>query len=146
MRRTQFAVAGIALAATCSGQFLATRSASAAQGGVIRVTVDVKPGDEPTTLEPKREGMVPVAILSSKNFDAVRVDVATVRAGATGSEASLFRSMTEDVNNDRVVDLLLLLRVPQLGLSCSSKSVIVKGKTEKGQDFEGSEAVTMVGC
>jgi hypothetical protein len=113
---------------------------------VIRVSIDVKPGDKPTTLEPKREGMVPIAILSTKDFDAAQVDPDTVRAGATGSEASVFKSMMEDVDNDKDVDLLLLFRVPQLALSCNVKSVTVRGKTETGQDFEGTETVTMVGC
>jgi hypothetical protein len=116
------------------------------QPSAIRVSIDVKPGDTPTTLEPKREGMVPIAILSTKDFDAAQVDPATVRAGATGSEASIFKSMMEDVDRDKDVDLLLLFRVPQLALTCSTKSVIVTGKTQKGQDFEGAETVTMVGC
>ncbi len=113
---------------------------------VIQITIDVKPGDSPTTIEPKREGMVPIAILSSKQFDAAQVDPATVRAGAKGSEASLFRSMMEDVNGDRVTDVMLLFKVPELGLDCSGKSITVKGKTRDGKEFEGTEMVTMVGC
>lgn len=113
---------------------------------VIRVTIDVKPGDSPTSLEPKREGMVPIAILTTRDFDAATVDPGSVRAGATGTEASLFKSMLEDVDNDRDVDLLLLFRVPALRLTCSSKAVTLKGKTDQGRDFEGTELVTMVGC
>lgn len=116
------------------------------QGKPIRVTIDVKPGDNPTTLEPKREGMVPIAILSSKEFDAAQIDPSTIRAGATGTESSIFKSMMEDVDNDKDVDMLLLFPVRQLALTCAAKSITVKGKTEKGQDFEGSEPVTMLGC
>jgi hypothetical protein len=116
------------------------------QAKPLRVTIDVKPGDNPTTLEPKREGMVPIAILSSKDFDAAQVDPTTIRAGATGTEGSIFKSMMEDVDHDKDVDMLLLFPVRQLALTCAAKSITVKGKTEKGQDFEGTEAVTMVGC
>jgi hypothetical protein len=113
---------------------------------VIQVTVDVKPGDTPTTLEPKREGMVPIAILSTKQFDATQVDTATVRAGAKGTEAALFRSAMEDVNGDRLTDVMLLFRVQEMGLDCSGKSVTLKGKTKDGKEFEGTEKVEMVAC
>lgn len=130
-----------------SAVFLATDLALATSDALlIRVTIDVKPGDEPTTLEPNREGMVPVAILSTREFDATRVDPATVRAGATGTEAAIFRSAVEDVDGDRDTDMMLLFRVQQMGLRCTGKSITVKGKTVDGEDIEGTEAVTMVGC
>ena len=116
------------------------------QAKAIQVTIDVKPGDTPTTLEPKREGMVPIAILSSKQFDATKVDPASIRAGAEGTEASIFRSALEDVDNDRDTDMMLLFRVVELRLSCGGKSVTVRGKTVDGQNFEGTEMVTMTGC
>ena len=112
----------------------------------IQVTIDVKPGDNPTTLEPKREGMVPIAILSTKQFDATQVDPATVRGGAKGAEAGIFRSALEDINGDRLADMMLLFRVPELGLDCSGKSITVKGKTTDGKEFEGTESVSMVAC
>jgi hypothetical protein len=123
---------------------VATGQTSAAP---IRVRIDVKPGDEPTSIEPKRGGMVPIAILTTKEFDATQVDSATVRAGATGTEAGLFRaSIDDDVNNDGTRDMMLLFRVQEMGLECGGKSITVKGKTQKGQAFEGTESVTMAGC
>lgn len=139
-------VRAVLVAAVFHTSLLAAEIGTQSKTAVIRVTIDVKPGDTPTTLEPKREGMVPIAILSTKDFDAAQIDPDTVRAGATGSEASIFRSMMEDVDNDQDADLLLLFRVPHLALTCGVKSVVVKGKTQKGQDFEGAEAVAMVGC
>ena len=113
----------------------------------IRVRIDVKPGDEPTSIEPKRGGMVPIAILTTKEFDATTVDTATVRAGATGTEAGLFRASTDDdINHDGTRDIMLLFRVPELGLECGGKSITVRGKTQKGEAFEGTESVTMLGC
>jgi hypothetical protein len=112
----------------------------------LRVTIDVKPGDNPTSLEPKREGMVPIAVLSSKDFDATAADLGSIRAGATGTEGSMFRSMKEDVDHDGDVDLIILFRVADLALTCSAKGITVKGKTGQGRDFEGTETVTMTGC
>lgn len=120
--------------------------ASQQSSAPLRVTVDVKPGDTPTTLEPKRQGMVPIAILSTKDFDAAQIDIDTARAGATGVEATAFKHMLEDVDRDKDVDLLMLFRVSDLALTCQSKGVTVKAKTDKGQDIEGTELVLMVGC
>ena len=36
----------------------------------IRVTIDIKPGDTPTTIEPGRQGVIPIAILTTPQFDA----------------------------------------------------------------------------
>lgn len=113
---------------------------------VIRVEIDVKPGDQPTTMEPKREGMVPIAILTTSTFDATTVDPETVHAGATGTEAAIFRSMVEDVDRDRDTDMLLLFRVQQMRLACDGTAIVLKGKTQSGQAIEGREAVTMGGC
>ena len=115
-------------------------------GPALRVGIDVKPGDNPTSVEPKRQGMVPIAVLSSKEFDATAVDLSSIRAGATGTEGSMFRSMKEDVDHDGDVDLVILFRVADLALTCSAKGITVKGKTAQGRDFEGTEAVTMSGC
>ena len=46
----------------------------------IKVTIDVKPGEEPTSLEPNREGMVPLAILSTAAFDASTIDLTSITA------------------------------------------------------------------
>lgn len=144
---TSLTVCAVVAAALMHPEVVAMRHASAQdRAAVIRVTIDVKPGDSPTSIEPKREGMVPIAILTTGEFDAATIDPDSVRAGATGTEASLFKSMLEDVDNDRDLDMLLLFRVPTLRLTCTSKSITLKGKTNQGRDFEGSEPVAMVGC
>jgi hypothetical protein len=140
-------LAAVFLLATMSPDPTSSHATTAHQkSAVIQVAIDVKPGDTPTTMEPTRQGMVPIAVLSTKDFDAGQIDPDSVRAGATGTEAAMFKSMMEDVDKDKDVDLLLLFRVKDLALSCSVKAVTLKGKTLKGQDIEGAEIVTMVGC
>jgi hypothetical protein len=138
--------AAIGFATLVSHAFPAPHALAQRNAAVIRVSIDVKPGDTPTTLEPTRQGMVPIAVLSTKEFDASQIDADSVRAGAMGSEAPMFKSMLEDIDHDKDVDLLLLFRVKDLALTCGAKGVTLKGKTLKGQDIEGMEAVTMVGC
>lgn len=112
-----------------------------------RVSIEIKPGDDgPKTLEPGRGGMVPIAILGSPAFDAASGDPESVRLGPTGTEAAIFRSTVEDVDRDGDLDLLLLVRVPDLRLTCEHTELRLVGKTLTGDDFEGATPVQMTGC
>ncbi len=112
----------------------------------IRVSIAIKPGDVSTTIAPNREGVIPVMILSTREFDATRVDPTTVRVGAAGTEAAPFRSALEDIDQDGDTDMVLLIRVPQMGLECGDMSLNLTGKTADGQEIEGSEPITTEGC
>lgn len=111
-----------------------------------RVTIDIKPGDEPTMMDPKSRGMLPVALLSTKDFDAAALDLASVRFGATGKEATAVRSMVEDVNRDGTSDRIFLFRMTETGIDCSHTSASLTGSTTKGEAFEGSESFKTNGC
>lgn len=113
---------------------------------VIRVSIDIKPGDQPTTIEPGRQGMIPVAILTTAQFDARTVDPTTIRIGATGTEASVFKSNLDDVDRDKDIDMLLLFRVQEMRVKCGDTSISLKAKTTDGRPIEGSESVTLEGC
>ena len=112
----------------------------------LKVTIDVKPGDERVTIEPEREGMVPILIVTTPQFDAAKIDPDTIRIGPAGTEASIFRSMLEDVDKDGDVDRMVLVRVRDMQIKCGSKLIKVTGKTADGRSFEGSDAVTTEGC
>ena len=107
----------------------------------IKVVIDVKPGDSPTTIEPTREGMLPVAILSTADFDAATVDATTVRIGPNGTEAEPFKYMNDDVNRDGRADLLILVRVQDMKATCGDKVIRLAGTTNRGAKIEGSETV-----
>jgi hypothetical protein len=112
----------------------------------VQVTIDVKPGDNPTTLERTRDGFVPVAILSTAKFDALTIDPTSVRIGPTGTEAEAAKSMQSDVDRDDRMDLQVLVRVNDLDLACDTKVIRLTAKTMSGIAVEGSEAVKITGC
>ncbi len=112
----------------------------------IEVTIDIKPGDEPTVMDPSSEGMIPVAILSSPDFDATSVDPGSVRFGANGDDAAPVRSMTEDIDQDGDTDLMFLFRAPQTNIACGDTSASLTGKTRSGQAIAGSESFITEGC
>ena len=125
--------------------FMACTILTAAQQP-LRVTIDVKPGDEKVTLEPEREGMVPILIVTTPQFNAATVDPDTVRIGPTGSEAMIFRSMLEDVDKDGDIDRMVLVRLRDMQIKCGNKTIRVTGRTVDGRAFEGSDAVGTEGC
>jgi hypothetical protein len=76
----------------------------------IEVEIDVKPGSYPNPINSGSNGLVPVAILSSPEFDARQVEPTTVvLAGATVGVRGKGKSMAheEDVNGDGLIDLVV---------------------------------------
>ncbi len=132
------------LASVMFGVVLLSSGFAVAQA--LKVQIDVKPGDTPTVVERGRGGFLPVAVLSTADFDAMLVDPTTVKIGPTGTEASVARSMTSDVNDDERPDLMMLVPVKELGISCDTKAIRLTGTTMSGTPIEGSEAVTVEGC
>ena len=128
------------------GSILGTLLTSVLLAQPVHVTIDIKPGNTPTTIEPNSRGVLPVAILTTAQFDATTIDPETVRIGPTGTEADVFRSMQEDVNHDGRTDLLVLVRVQDMKANCDTTIIRLTGKTTGGVSIEGSEKVTTDGC
>ena len=123
---------------------LHTATQVSSQNARFEVRVDIKPGDEPTTVNPKRGGMLPVAILSSETFDVASINAASVRFER--SEASPVRSMSDDVDADGRADLVFMFRNSETGIECGDDSATITGLTNEGLTFSGSEAIRTVGC
>jgi hypothetical protein len=108
------------------------------------VAIDI----ESNSINPKSNGKIPVAILSTKGFDAVsQVDPNSLTFGRTGDEKSLdFCSGAEDVNRDRLQDLVCHFYTQDAGFQCGDTKGILKGKTKDGTPIEGSDSVKIVPC
>ena len=113
---------------------------------VVTVDIDIKPGGFPNSVNPRSSGVTPVAILTTATFDATTVNPATVRFGATGTEAAPLHTALEDVDGDGDIDLILHFRTQATGIQCGDTSASLSGQTLNGQQIHGSDSVRTVGC
>lgn len=82
-----------------------------------QMVIDIKPGDEQNNINLKSNGVVPVAVLSTEQFDAAQVDPATaVFAGAASVHWGL-----EDVDGDGDTDAIFHFRTQELDLNEESQ-------------------------
>jgi hypothetical protein len=112
--------------------------------GPLDVSIDVKPGNARNVINPARKGRLWVAILSDEAFDALQVDPGTVELGPGAAKADRFR--VKDVNRDRMPDLVLRFRTPDVGLQCGDTELELTAETFAGESVIGTDAVSTVGC
>ena len=104
------------------------------------VTIDIKPGSDPNSINLGSKGVLPVAVLSTDDFDAAWIDPDTIEF--TG--AAPLRWAFEDVDNDGDQDLVLHFKTQELDLDKNSTSAELTGETFNGIPLGGSDAVRIV--
>ena len=120
-------------------QFLAVRILA---NCTVQISIDIKPGGFPNSINLRSRGKVPVAILSTDTFDAISVDPASVVfAGAPALSTGLG---FEDVNGDGRLDLIAHFDTSSLNLTQSAVEACVTGHTFDGQTFTGCDSVRIL--
>jgi hypothetical protein len=113
----------------------------------VEVLIDIKPGSYPNSINPRSKGKIPVAVLSSMDFDApTEVDTESLTFGPTGDEESLAfcSSSSEDVNDDGYDDIVCHFYTQMTGFECGDDEGILKGQTVDGTPMEGIDSVRIV--
>lgn len=90
-----------------NGSYTLNVSGASEMQSVIQINIEIKPGSGTyAPINPKARGIVPVALLSSKDFDPMKVDVESLTFGATGDEPSWSRCTPQavDLNGDGMPD------------------------------------------
>lgn len=119
---------------------------------VLTVGIQIKDDDDdgppPVRINPRSHGKIPVAILSTLDFNAVtEVDPHSLTFGRTGDEPSLAfcNRFGADVNNDGLADLVCHFNSRPAGFLPGDTTAVLKGKTLKGTQIQGSEPIRTVG-
>jgi hypothetical protein len=113
----------------------------------LAVTIDIRPGSYPNSINLGSNGVVPVAIFSTATFDARTVDPSTVtlanapvKLKGKGQPMASF----QDVNGDGRLDLVVNVQTNALELTSGDVAAVLKGRTFSGQPIKGSDSVRIV--
>jgi len=111
------------------------------------VDIDVKPGSYPNSINLKSKGVVPVAILTSEDFDATTVDPdkVTLAGAPVAHRGKKSMSHEEDVDGDDDLDLVVQVETQDLDASqLEDGEAILTGQTYDGEGIEGKDEIRIV--
>jgi len=113
----------------------------------IPVTIDIKPGSFPNSINLGSGGTVPVAIFSTQTFDArtltpstITLASAPVKLKGQGTPMASF----QDVNGDGLLDVVVHVSTETLQLSDTDTAAVLRGKTSDGRVVKGTDSVRVV--
>lgn len=116
---------------------------------IREVTIDIKPGSYPNSINLGSNGVVPVAILSSAEFDATTVNPETVIIAGAGvairGKGDKYLTSVEDVNGDGLLDLSMKVETENLDAGqLQGGMAILIGETYNGMEIEGGDEIIIV--
>ena len=120
---------------------------------VTQVSIDIKPGSDPNSINLCSNGAVPIAILGSDTFYVSEVNTETLRFAeaaikVVGKKDPHTLCSYEDVNGDTIEDLVCHYVTADIaGIDGESTSATVNGELLPefgGTPFEGSDSVNIV--
>jgi len=122
------------------------------EGLPVEVEIDIKPGSDPNSINPKSKGVIPVAILGSDTFDVTDVDVTTLQFGPGGAtpahdltDSDVYNDHLEDVNDDGFMDLVSHYRTRETGIDAGDTEATLTGQTTGSIPIQGSDSIRTVG-
>ncbi len=113
----------------------------------IPVTIDIKPGSDPNSINLGSGGTVPVAIFSTSAFDATTVDPMTVTLESAPVKLKgkgTPQASSEDVKGDGLLGLVVHVTTEALELSETDTEANLEGMTFDGIPIFGSDTVRVV--
>lgn len=141
------AVSGNTVSKIADSQLLSSLNTVVNDLGVT-VPISIKPGSgTPAPINLGSKGLIPVAILSTSTFNAVsQVTPSSLTFGSNGTQKSLVScdASGEDVNGDGLLDLVCQFSTQLTGLTNTSNTAVLEGKTNSGVPIRGQEAITIL--
>ena len=133
----------------------------------IQVSIDIRPASCFNPLNLRSNGILPVAVLGTENFDVNDIDIASVRLTSVAPARSSYQDITgpesEDPNAcgcattcpDGYTDLMLKFRTPELAEALTDiygeivrgdeLELTLTGELHDGSLIEGLDYITVVG-
>lgn len=117
---------------------------------VVEVDIDIKPGGSPNSINVvQTDGVTPVAVLGSEDFDVRDLDPATLEFGdlAEGESTGPAHQRGghfEDVNRDGFEDLVMHFATADTGIDPGDTEACMAGETTSGTPVHGCDSVRTV--
>ena len=131
-----------------------TLASAVPEPAIVPFELDIKPGSDPNSVNLKSKGVLPVAILSTDEFDVSDINVTTLLFGDPlllddgGTPASPLRYAFEDVSDDGLLDLTLKFSMRDLvgydALGPDTIEGLLTGELFDGTPIEGLDSIRIV--
>jgi hypothetical protein len=108
------------------------------------VEIDVLPGDEANVVYPNKGGRLPIAILSSAEFDATQVYVPGLKINLQENVAELVG--VENVDGLHGPDMVTKFAVQSSAIFCDDTEVSITGYTNNGDYISGVGVIDATQC
>ena len=106
----------------------------------LRLSIDVKPPNDPATINSASKGNTPVLILSSSTFNATaQVNTSSLTFGETGTEHSL--AFCNNYAQGNVTGLLCLFNTRAAHFTPGDTLAILNGQTKDGTPIVGTDSI-----
>ncbi|OGO47046.1 MAG: hypothetical protein A2W34_07520 [Chloroflexi bacterium RBG_16_64_32] len=108
----------------------------------LNISVDLKPGSDPNSTNLDSRGAIPVAILTTPDFDAADVDRDTVLF--EGASPLQHGRSVEDVDEDGDLDLIMHFRTRETDIAEDATEACLTGQTFDGLPIQGCDIIRIV--
>jgi probable HAF family extracellular repeat protein len=116
---------------------------------ILEITINIKPRKDFNSVNPKMSGIIPIAILSTRDFNAPnQINRKSLTFGSTGNEESLaFCSrLPKDVDGDGLKDVVCYFYSRLTGFQCGDTEGILRGNAIDGTPIEGVDLIEILQC
>ena len=111
------------------------------------VSIDIKPGSDPKCFNSHEDGAIPMAILSSADFDAAQVDSTTIALDGQGVRVvgkGNAQAHIEDSNGDGFDDLVVQIREQDGTYAEGDTIATITGETFNGTHIVVTDSICIV--
>jgi hypothetical protein len=114
--------------------------------GISQVSIDIKPGSYPNSINLKKDQTVTVAILGSNTLNVKDIITSPISSAPTfgPSNATPIHIAYSDVNKDGYLDLVLQYKAKTLGFTSSSTQGCITGTLSDATTITGCDSVRIV--
>lgn len=108
------------------------------------VDIDIKPDTDQDPINPWSKGVLPVAVLTTPNFDATAINVSTIEFGSGKSKEEHEKGHLKDIDNDGDIDLVLHFKTQDIGIQIEDTEICLTGMTINSTHIKGCDSILIV--